>query len=390
MKLVARQRARPSSPPTGSVPWIPLFPTLWPSMVRPVAELALPFPFDHPHRRDFMFARYGIFALAQALGLAGREVLFPSFFHCVELEALLAAGARVRFYSVDSRLDVDPAEIATLIGSQTAAVYVIHYAGFPAPIRELGELCRNAGLALIEDCALALLSYAGDEPLGSFGDAAVFSLPKSLPTPDGGVAILRAGWPDDPRGHQAASRAWLAAHTASLVLSNLEMRRVPAAARVRAVGRRIGKAAYSAAGAAYVPMGTPDFDLGKTTRTISDTARRIVRTQDFSTIVERRRANYRFLLGRLDGVIEPILRGLPDGVCPLFLPFVVRDRDGLMTRLRARGVQIGEFWPERYRLRPDREFPVAAELHRALWLPCHQDLTIETLAWLADAVRGAV
>src|SRR2546423_3886057 len=185
--------ARPLKP--ARPPWIPLFPTLWPSMVRPRVVGQLPFPLNHATRRDFMFARYGILAIAQALALEGREVLFPAFFHCVELEALLAAGARVKFFAVDSNLRIDPENIASRIGPRTAALYVIHYAGFPAPIRELRDLCRDAGLALIEDCAHALLSSSDAQPLGSFGDAAAFSLPKSVPSSDGGVAVLRAGWP---------------------------------------------------------------------------------------------------------------------------------------------------------------------------------------------------
>ena len=393
MTAVAQRAARPLDKlAPAPAPWIPLFPTLWPSMLRPaVGAGALPFPLADGSRREFTFARYGIFAVARALGLEGREVLFPAFFHCVELDAVLAAGVRVRFYPIGTDLRLDPQDIADRVGSRTAAVYVIHYAGFPGPIRELRSLCRDRGLALIEDCAHALLSSADGQPLGSFGDAALFSLPKSLPTPDGGVATLPGGWPDGAQRRARPKPAWLAAHTLSLLLSNLEMRRVPAAARVRHVALRVGKSAYSAAGATYVPMGTPTFDMAEVDTTMSRLSRRILGTQDFATIARRRRGNYSYLRERLDGVVTPIFPELTSGVCPLFYPFRVDQRDVVLARLRAQAVQVGEFWPDRHPLAPGAEFPGVSALRRtALWLPCHQDLTVDALEWLVRNVTRAV
>src|SRR5690606_41122268 len=77
------------------------------------------------------------------------------------------------------------------IGKETAAVYLIHYVGFPGPVEELAAICEERGVRLIEDCALALLSCLGERPRGSFGHAAVFCLYKTLPTPNGGVLVLR-------------------------------------------------------------------------------------------------------------------------------------------------------------------------------------------------------
>ena len=371
-------------------PSIPLHPTLWPSMVRPSANSGLPFPLADPNFRSFSFARYGILRVAEALRLTGREVLFPGFFHSVELEALVAAGAQVRFFPVSRRLAIDPDEVAARIGPRTAAVYVIHYGGFPTAIRELRDLCREHGLALIEDCAHALLSSADDQPLGSFGEAAVFSLPKSLPTPDGGVAVLRGGWPSAPPNREPRP-AWLAAHALSLVLSNLEMRDIPAASRAHSLGVRVGKAVFRAAGHDYVPMGTPNFDVRQADTTMSGLSRRILMRQDFQGIVARRRRNYRYLLEQLADIAPPILPELGSGVCPLFYAFTTGDRPTVLRRLRAQGFEIGEFWPEHHPLGPNGEFSGVNDLRTtALWLPCHQDLTRDMLDRLALAVRCAL
>src|SRR3989442_13846464 len=104
-------------------------------MMRPaVGAAARPFPLADGSRRELTFARYGIFAIAQALGLEGREVLFPAFFHCVELEALLAAGVRVTFYPIGTELRLDPHDLADRVGARTAALHLIHYTGFPPPL----------------------------------------------------------------------------------------------------------------------------------------------------------------------------------------------------------------------------------------------------------------
>jgi len=391
MTALARTAEPAAATPARSRAWIPLFPTLWPSMIRPGTAAPMPFPFTDPGRRAFTFARYGIFAIAQALGLRGREVLFPAFFHCVELDALLAAGARIKFFHVGRDLQIDPDDIGRRVTSQTAALYVIHYAGFPAPIRDLRQLCQERGLALIEDCAHALLSSTAGEPLGSFGHGAVFSLPKSLPTPDGGVALMSNGWANIPDPRERPAHSWVAAHALSLMLSNLEMRKLPAAAPARSIGLRIGKAAFRASGRDYVPMGTPDFDLTQANTNISRLSQRILARQDFAAIATRRRANYAYLLARLQDIAPPIFGELPVGVCPLFYPFRSDRREALFGALRDQGVEIGEFWPDNHFYGPNGEFPDADVLRRtALWLPCHQDLGAEALDSLVDAVRRAV
>src|SRR5262249_33736524 len=141
-------------------------PLLWPRMLLPFrGRRQLPFPFSSPEVRYPYLGRNAIYGAVLALGLAEEEVLMPSYFHGVELEALLAARARVRFYPVRAGMRVDPEDIAAAITPRTRAVYLIHYAGFPGPVREVAEMCRERGLRLIEDCALALLSTVEGRPV---------------------------------------------------------------------------------------------------------------------------------------------------------------------------------------------------------------------------------
>ena len=73
---------------------------------------------------------------------------------------------------------------------------------------------------------------------------------------------------------------------------------------------------------------------------------------------------------------RPVFPIVPDGVCPLFFPVLVRDKHDAAERLRARGVDALEFWndscePGGHEMGSDAQF-----LRRhVLELPIHQDLT---------------
>lgn len=367
-------------------------PTLRPRMVWPRTRRgAVPFPFDDPGVRYFYFARNGIYALARLWNLAGKEVLFPAYFHGVELEALLEAGVRPRFYPVRERMRVDPAEVESRIGPETRAIYLIHYVGFPGPVEELRELCDRRGLLLVEDCALALLSCLGDRPLGTFGDAAVFCLYKTLPTPNGGALVLREGGPLGlPEGEPPPLAATLS-HAASSLLVGLELSGGAAGRTVRRAARGLGRAAARLSGAERVPTGTQHFDRARVGLGMSRLSRRVIEAQDFAAIVERRRRNYFHLLGRLRDLAPPVFGELPPGVCPLFFPFPVRDKQTVLRRLRARGVEAVDFWRVGHPAVPPGSFPEVDELRQTiLELPCHQDLAPTAIDRMAAIVRETV
>ena len=370
---------------------VPLFPTLWPHMLLGRARTVWPFPLQRAGARNVFLARYGIYEAARALGLSGREVLFPAFFHSVELDALVAAGVRPRFFPVRDRLRVDPADVAARIGPSTAAVYLIHYGGFAGSVDAISQLCQERGLKLIEDCAHALLSNHHDRPLGSFGDAAVFSLPKVVPVPNGGVVLMRHGWPDGSVSHRRPLRVAVGAHAGSSLLLNLQMRGIKGSRRVRDAAIRLGKAAFRGAGVDAMPTGTPVFERACLGLQISPISLRVLASQDFAGIVQRRRRNYRQLEDRLGDLVPPMLDRLTPGISPLFYAFQVEERDAVLARLKAGGVEIGEFWPDWHPGVPRHEFPEVDRLRRtALWLPCHQDLTAPAIDRLADAVRDVV
>lgn len=389
MEAVAKRLPNDARERQGRVPLqAPAIPTLLPQMLVPrKRRAAAPFPFDDPATHWFYFARNGIYALARLWGLAGREVLFPAYFHGVELEALLEAGVRPKFFPVHERMRVDPNEVIERIGPDTKAVYLIHYLGFPGPVEEIAQACRERNVLLIEDCALSLLSCAGDKPLGSTGDASVFCLYKTLPVPNGGAVVLRRGPPLGlPTGAPPPIASTMAPVVSSL-LQTMEIRGGAPGRLLRSAIRVVGNAVSRAARAERVATGTQHFDRSHVGLSMSDLSHVVAQAQDFAGIVERRRRNYFHLLGKLRGVSPPVFGELPPGVCPLFYPVQTRDKQAVLARLLARGIEAVDFWRVGHPAVPPGTFPEVDRMRQTLLeIPCHQDLSPATIDRIAAAV----
>ena len=386
---VAEGRGEKAPAPNRTVPCMQ---TTWPHMLlpRPAAAVPLVFPFDQAGLRYRYFARNAVWDAVQLLGLAGRKVLMPAYHHGVELETLLAAGVEPVFFRVDAQMCADFAD-ARAKSSGAAALYVIHYAGFPQDMHAARQLANELGVPLIEDCALALLSRDGEKPLGSFGDVSVFCLYKTIPVPNGGALLARGelGRRLDELPQTVAPRiASTASHLIGSMLSNLELRTGEVGRRTRQAIRDAGRWVVSRAQVERVSTGTQHFNPADVMLGMSPTSHVVLRNQEFARIVERRRRNYFLLYAMLRDVAPPITGELKPGVCPLFYPMPVDDKAGAMARLLARGVETVDFWRVRHPAVPAGAFPEVDRLReRVLELPVHQDLSPADAEHVAGCVR---
>lgn len=384
-------RAAPSPKSPARFRYLPALPTLWPGMLAAEGPVALPFPFNAEGVRYYYFARNAVWTAVKLLRLSEREILVPAYHHGVEVEALLDAGALPRFYPIGPRLALDPAEVIARMGPKTAAVYVIHYLGFPQPLDALLEACRVRGIPLIEDCALSLLSKDGDVPLGSRGDVSLFCLYKTLPVPNGGALVVNGQL---PRGlPRTSSPGWpsTASHLVSSLLSNLRLRGGRAGQWLSSLLRLLGHAAAGGLETGRVPTGTQHFDRGACRLGMSPISSRILANQHCGRIVEVRRRNFFFLLGRLRDLAPPLVSELPAGVCPLFYPLLVERKDLFRRRLASRGIEAIDFWRTGHPLVRAGEFPEVDRLREQLVeLPIHQDFDPAAMEFMALAVREAL
>lgn len=379
-------RSEPVSPRPSSV-LAPIYPTVAPRMLFPrLRSREMAFPFDQPGVTYYYLARNAIFALAWLWKLSGHEVLFPAYFHGVELDPLLAAGIRPSFFPVDGQMQVRCEEVLSRISPRTRAVYLTHYLGFPGPVREIAEACRERGIPLIEDCALAFLSRLGDRPLGSFGDAAVFCLYKTLPVADGGVLVLREPSPTPSPPARPPLRAPLMATASSLAL-HFQLNGNRAAQLTMAALRTLGRGIVRRVSPEHIGVGSQLFELRHAHFAMSPLSRLVLAGQHLSTIVEHRRRNFLILLDRLRSISSPVFDRLPEGVCPLFYPLRVRDKRAVMERLSSRGIESVNLWSLSHPAMPEGTFPEVDQLRRTIVeVPCHQDLSPETMGAIADAV----
>jgi perosamine synthetase len=126
---------------------------------------------------SFAAARVGLYGLLRAFGVgAGDEVLLQVPTHIVVANAIRYTGARPVY--VDCRRDdynIDLRQAEERVTARTKALLLQHTFGIPADIDGAMEFARRKNLALIEDCVHALGAKYRGRPVGSFGDAAIFS-----------------------------------------------------------------------------------------------------------------------------------------------------------------------------------------------------------------------
>jgi hypothetical protein len=135
-------------------------------------------------------------------------------------------------------------------------------------------------------------------------------------------------------------------------------------------------------------VGDIGFAIDEVDIAMSPISARIIDRLDYADIRRRRVANYRQLLDALDPAATPVFTQLPDGACPLFLPILVADKPAAANALRARGIDVIEFWNDP--VGDGSEMGPHARFFRAhvLELPIHQDLSWRHIAHMARQVSA--
>jgi len=359
-------------------------------LARPRRPKETPFPFGVPGGTYFYRARHAIYHLFRALDFGPKDtILAPDYHSGNEVGAMRASGAHLRFYRINRRLEPDMDQLRRLSRSGVRALFVIHYLGWPQPMRELVELCRERGILLIEDCALALLSGMEGRPLGAFGDFAVYCLYKTLPVPNGGLLIQNAGslrsldrlvWED-------CGMASIGGQTAELLVRRIRGRWASVGGALSAVKGGFGRA-LRLLPAKRVAVGDIGFSLSDVNTRISSLSRLLLRQFDYPRIRARRRANFLRLQDRLQGDVAPLREDLEPGVCPLFFPILVDDKKAAAAALWSRGIEAVQFWNYGDPEAASEEGPDARYLREhVLEIPIHQDIGFGQIDYTARQIH---
>jgi len=122
----------------------------------------------------------------------GDEIVTTPITDMGALTPILYQGAIPVFADVDPlTCNVTPESIEGALSERTRAVIVTHLFGNPCDMTRIVKLCRERGIAVIEDCAQSFLARHTGRPVGTLGDIGAFSLQqgKHITTGEGGLVI---------------------------------------------------------------------------------------------------------------------------------------------------------------------------------------------------------
>ena len=145
------------------------------------------------HAASTSYGRMAAYYILKALDLPpGSEVVFPALTFWVMPEMARVSGLTPVFADVDPvsfNMTADALERA--ITPRTVAVVPTHLWGLPCDMDEILAVARRRGLRVIEDCAHALGARYRGRPVGTLGDAAIFSFQtlKPLNAYGGGMVV---------------------------------------------------------------------------------------------------------------------------------------------------------------------------------------------------------
>ena len=172
---------------------------------------------DPAHAITASYGRMAFHYILQALDLpSGSEIIFPALTFWVMPAIAKGAGLKVVFADIDpATFTLDPAAFERAITPNTRAVVPTHLYGLPCDMDAILDIARRHNLRVIEDCAHTLGATYDGRPVGTLGDAAIFSFQtlKPLNLYGGGLALVRdrgladrvralafaAPWPDEKR-----------------------------------------------------------------------------------------------------------------------------------------------------------------------------------------------
>ena len=346
------------------------------------------YPFNVTNRSSFCVARSGIYHLFRALGLAPNEtVLVPDYHSGNEVAAIQAAGATIVYYSMRRNLEPDLEELTRLARNGARVIYVIHYLGWPQPMKEIRALCKTYGCILVEDCALSLFSETEGQPLGSMGDYSVFCLYKTLPVPNGGVLAQNNNSLPRLGGMQLQPYPSIAAagRSAELALETVRSRWNFIGKSLFNMKQSVGRA-IRAAKVRPVPVGDIGWDIANVNIAMSSLSDKIIQGLDHELIRNKRRENFLRLQGLVNGRVRMLRDDLAPGVCPLFFPILVANKHAAAESFRQAGIEAVEFWND-----PQADRPLGADARylraHVLELPIHQCVTPEQVDYIASKIH---
>jgi len=143
--------------------------------------------------------RSALQVIADKLNLKNSKMLIPAYI-CDDVFYPFLKRNNISPVFLDISLEtfnITVEEIKKKINPAIKSILVSHIYGLPNDLEKILPIAKNYNLKVIEDCAHSLGGKYKGVYLGNFGDAALFSLYKSLPIVRGGMLVCPRDWQVD-------------------------------------------------------------------------------------------------------------------------------------------------------------------------------------------------
>lgn len=142
----------------------------------------------------FSSARGALTAFLSANNIGKGDTVLLSSFTCLAVPtSVLACGALPIYADINTKtLNMDFSSIKRNIQENTKAIVIQHTMGITADdIEKVIQYAKEKNLLVIEDCALSIGSKKGNKKVGTYADAAIYSLElsKTISTGWGGILV---------------------------------------------------------------------------------------------------------------------------------------------------------------------------------------------------------
>lgn len=401
---IARAHAAPDIRGLTLDPVLPLSATTQPSFTEPDFHALLGLAADAMVLPTYS-GTTAIYQGLKAVGVGpGDRVLVPSYNCGHEVEAVLRTGAGIECYRIGPDLQIDLDDLRRLLKQPASVVMVTHYFGFPQALAEIGRVCREAGVLLLENAVPALFSSDGQRALGSIGDIAAFSFRKTLPIPVGGALVFRRSVAAGNAAPLLPPPALTCGRRASHLAYKALVRRSPGVGgwwrRLAASGVLGARGLCIALQHVSVLAGRPQHDLDSEDYGFPPEvlywgmdaySRRLLAGFRPKHIAARRRRYFNLLHAGLHchGEAANLLPAAGGSTVPLHYVLMARDRAQFLTKLRRCGVPALDWWSGFHPAVDWEQFPDAVRLKQSLIaLPVHQDLEECQVAGMLARIQG--
>lgn len=137
--------------------------------------------------------RAALYAILKAMGIvSGDEVIVPGYTCVMNVNPIKYLGAKPIYVDIEpATFNIDVNFLRDKITPNTKAIIAQHTYGYPCRMDVIMNIAARNGIAVVEDCCLALGSKYKGKTVGTFGKAAYFSFQWNKPytTGLGGMAI---------------------------------------------------------------------------------------------------------------------------------------------------------------------------------------------------------